>query len=614
LRRLPVVAFGALFAATVGAFFVTQHLKVTTPLIAGYPRPVPNAINPYGAKCGGVDHSKMLVSFYLLHRSDDVSVYIVDSDGTIVRTLASSRHMPIKRRVPFVWNGREDNGSVAPDGTYHVRVALLHQGRTVDISDANGPIPVKVKTIPPRPVVTNVSPSLIPLGHEKVTIDYRGTGGRSGYVILYRTDLPGRPRPVKSFKTAWKSSQATWDGLIHKLPAPAGTYLVGLNVTDAACNKGKFPALTPPSPGSTPHAGVTVRYLAAQPPLTPIPAGSTAHVYVDARGQAYRWGLWRAGSRRPSGHGTEHGFQLGVKLPFSQLAGAYHLVVDAGSRRTVVPLIADYPGRRHEPRVLVVLPALSWQGQNPVDDAPRDGIPNTLSGGGPIQLARPLVNGLPADFGDEAAFLAYLDSAHLSYDVTSDLGLMDGVGPKLAGHAAVVLDGSMRWVTPQLSALLRAYVQNGGHVISIGTDSLLRRVTVGGGVARRPTAPARSDIFGAEPGPVVAHNRELITQIRDDLHIFTGTSLAFPGYSSYQPFRAVAPPAKVLSAAGTTSSTPAIVGYRLGKGVVVEVGLVGFGSSLAKNVDAKELVSQLWKVLGGSVPEKVAPRRRGRRP
>jgi hypothetical protein len=611
VRRLPVFAFGGLFVATVGAFFVTQHLKVTTPLIAGYPRPAPNAINPYGAKCGGVDHSKMQISFYLQHRADDISVYMVDSSDTIVRTLASGRHVPINHRVYFTWNGKKDDGQVAPDGTYYVRVSLLHQGRTVDISNSSGPLPVTVKTIPPRPVVTNVSPSLIPLDHEKVTIKYRGTAGRSGNVVLYRTDLPGRPRAVKTFKTAWGSTRATWDGMIRQRPAPAGTYLVGLNVNDAACNEGKFPALMPPAPGSTPNAGVSVRYLAAQPPLTPVPAGSTAHVYIDARNQPYRWGLYRAGSRKLSGHGTVRSFQLGVKLPFAPGAGVYHLVADSGPHRTVVPLIADHPGRLHQPRVLVVLPALTWQGENPVDDPPRDGIPNTLDNGGPIQLARPLVNGLPAGFADEAAFLTYLDKAHLSYDLTTDLGLMGGIGPKLSGHAAVVLNGSMHWITPELSALLRSYVEDGGHVISIGVDSLLRRVAVTGGTARHPTAAARADIFGAQPGPLVTGNHELITQISDALRIFTGTSLAFPGYRSFQGFRSVAPPAKILSAAGTTSSTPAIIGYRLGNGVVVNIGLAGFGSSLATNVDARELVNRLWKVLGATAPLKSGRGGRG---
>ena len=95
MRRLPVVAFASLAVATVGAFFVTQHLKVTTPLISGFPAPGRRrgSIRVDGKVCGGVSHRTDVVSFYLQHRSDDVDVYIVDQAATIVRTLASGRHM-----------------------------------------------------------------------------------------------------------------------------------------------------------------------------------------------------------------------------------------------------------------------------------------------------------------------------------------------------------------------------------------------------------------------------------------------------------------------------------------------------------------------------------------
>src|SRR5579864_7789080 len=73
VTRLPVVAFVALVAATVAAFFITQHLKVATPLIAGYPSPVPAGINPVsGTRCYDpavgktLDYRMMRISFYLL--------------------------------------------------------------------------------------------------------------------------------------------------------------------------------------------------------------------------------------------------------------------------------------------------------------------------------------------------------------------------------------------------------------------------------------------------------------------------------------------------------------------------------------------------------------------
>ncbi len=597
MRRLPLVSFSALVVASIGAFFVTQHLKVTTPLLAGFPRPVPDVINPYGGvACNGVDHSSMRVSFYLQHSSDTVDVYIVDSSGVIVRTLASGVHMrgePHPVRKLFRWNGREDNGQVAPDGTYYVRVALRHQNRTVDISNTEGPEPVKVLTIPPRPVVRSVSPSLIPLDHTPVTIRYDGTEGRSATAVLYRTDLPGDPI-VKRFRAGVR--QAVWNGRIHGRPAPAGTYLVGLRVTDAACNTGKFPPLMPPVPGSTVHAGVTVRYLAAQPPLTPTPAGSTAVVYVDARGQPYRWSLWRVGARKPSEHGAQRGYQLRVKLPPAQGAGLYQLVITSGAHRTDVPVLASYPGARNFPRVLAVLPALTWQGQNPVDDPPQDGLPNTLDGGGPIELDRVLADGLPGGFADEAAFLAYLDRAHLPYDLTSDVALIDGTGPSLAGHSGVVLAGTERWIPASLGAQLRSYVRNGGHLLSLGIDSLRRGVTVRGTTAVAPSSPTSADVFGARPGTVVTHNTDLITVIKDGLRIFSGTAGAFQGYRSFEPIQVTAP-GRLLSAAGTTNTTPAIVGYQLGRGAVVDIGLVGFGTSLAHNVDARELVSRLWMLL-----------------
>lgn len=257
MRRLAPTAFGALVVATVAAFFVTQHLKVSTPLVAGAPRPFPATISPLETGCGGFNRYAKF-SFYLLYRADDVAVYVLDQAGDIVRTLASGRHMRVQVRNPdgdFTWDGREDNGSLAPDGTYHFRIALIHQGRIVE----QGIPPVTVKTVAPRPVVTSVEPPLIGPGATNVTIHYTGNENRGGTVRIYRTGLPGGPRLVKSFLTSWKGSQAVWNGKILGRPAPAGTYLVGLDVTDAACNVGSFPSRIPPAPGTMLHAGVTVR-------------------------------------------------------------------------------------------------------------------------------------------------------------------------------------------------------------------------------------------------------------------------------------------------------------------------------------------------------------------
>ncbi len=595
MSRLPVASFLALIVASVGAFFITQHLKVTTPLLVGQRVGPPLSFNPLGGKtCAGINYRRTLLSFYLLYRADDVAVYVVDQSGDVVDTLATGQHLQKSVRVTFVWNGRQADGTIAPDGLYHFRVGLIHQGRTVDLATQSGALlTAQVRTIPPRPVVDAVSPQLIPgAALTGATIRYSGNESRSGTIVLYRTDLPGVPRVVKWFVTRWGAHTAYWDGKIHDRPAPAGTYLVGLDVTDGACNTGYFPVVNPPPAGTTPHAGVTVRYLAAQPPNEPVVAGARATVYVDSRHHLYGWTLTRVGARKPAIIARSDDYKLSV--PVRGAAGLYQLALSYGPYQTAVPLVASSPRPQ---RVLVVLPALTWQGFNPGDED-GDGLPDTLAAGNPVRLARPLANGLPGDIADEAALLEYLDKFHRPYDLTTDLALIERVGPGLAGHAGVVLAGSERWLPSSFLSALRAYVLGGGHVLSLGLDSLRGRVDLRGGYALNPSGPGATDALGASFGPI-AQGGGLIALANDDLGIFTGTAgvLTIPG--SYEPITGVAQPGQIASRAVTSSGAQPIVGYRLGRGVVIDVALKGFASSLAGNVDAQEVLSRIWTVLSG---------------
>jgi hypothetical protein len=262
--RVSIAAFAALVAASIAAFFVTQHLKVSTPLIAGgksAPRPVPPVINPrHPVQCGAVNTGATTISFYLQHRSDDVIVSVVSAeDDAVVRTVADGRHMRKDVRIPdgvFHWNGRLADGTVAPDGSYYFRVTLIHQNRTIDLTD----VPVKVKTTVPHPVITSVLPTMIaPAG--KVTIHYAGNENRGGTIVLYRLGTAnGSARLIKQFLTPWKGHTAVWDGTVaQQQPAPAGRYLLSLEVSDAACNTARYPARIPPRGASAANDVVTVR-------------------------------------------------------------------------------------------------------------------------------------------------------------------------------------------------------------------------------------------------------------------------------------------------------------------------------------------------------------------
>lgn len=270
MTRLPIAAFAALVVATLAAFFITQHLKVSTPLLAGFPRPVPAAINPVaGSNCydpavgKALDYRMMSISFYLLNQSDDVDVWVVDPRGSIVATLASGTYMPggsRPARKQFVWNGRGRDGSVAADGEYFVKVRLLHQHRTVTISDSSGPIPFRVITTPPRPVITQVAPHVIHAASPvPVRIEYSGNEGRAATVLIYRLQSHGRPILIKSFLTSGHGHAAAWDGLVGRRAAAPGTYVVGLEVTDAACNTARYPTRLSALPRTAEAGTVTVR-------------------------------------------------------------------------------------------------------------------------------------------------------------------------------------------------------------------------------------------------------------------------------------------------------------------------------------------------------------------
>jgi hypothetical protein len=155
MNRFALAAFLALAAATIAAFFIVQHLKVSTPFLSGVRRPRPGEINPLiNRTCYDRAHHEKLgprtvIAFYLLHATDRVDVYVVNQAGVRVATLASDRFMkaslfPHEVRTFFSWNGRGQNGSIAPNGDYYFIVHLIHQDRNVTISGSDGPFPVIV--------------------------------------------------------------------------------------------------------------------------------------------------------------------------------------------------------------------------------------------------------------------------------------------------------------------------------------------------------------------------------------------------------------------------------------------------------------------------------------
>lgn len=614
MTRLARVAFGLLVLATLGAFVVTQKLKSSPPLVV---RPQVYAVFSPSA------HARVRrarISFWIVH-SDEVSVSIVDGGGEIVRRLVDGRQLPARTRLTVWWNGREDGGARAPDGLYRVRVALIGEGRTIDLEQ-----PIQLDTRPPRPLVTDVTPhagdgpAFLPQrGVARVTIHARGLEGRGAKVLIYRTDV-APPRRVGELAIAFGARTTTWDGTLGGRLASPGTYLMGLQVADRSGNVGTFPPTLPDASGADAlgplpgHAGVTIRRLAAAPPLTPVAAGGVAVVLVDARDQGYAWALRREGDAKALAHGQDRGARLRVRVPHAQ--GLYaltlvsppprrhgHAAAAVPASRTTVPLVV----RASAPRpLLVVLPALTWQGENPVDDD-GDGVPDTLDAGGArasARLTRPFANGMPADVAaQEAPLLRFLDANLLRYDLTTDVALATGSAAALAGHRGVVLAGDERWITPQLRAALTGYVRGGGRVWSLGVDSLRRTVQLVGGVLRAPSPPQATDALGARPQQPLAQapagETATMTAYQEGrLGLFVGTSGAFSGYDSWETLAGVEPGATLDAAAGPSAGVPVIALWTLGRGFAIHTGLPQLAArAQAGDPDAAALVRQIWTLL-----------------
>src|SRR2546423_2742440 len=151
VTRTATVVFVLLVVATVAAFFVTQRLKRSAPVIRHVMMPLYISPNGDGRKDTAV------IRFRLPKADDRVTVSMVDANGDEVRRLADRRLG--KGRHRFVWNGRDSSASVLPDAFYYLRVVLGGQGRRTITRRR-----IHLLTAKPTPKLVSVSPARIDIG------------------------------------------------------------------------------------------------------------------------------------------------------------------------------------------------------------------------------------------------------------------------------------------------------------------------------------------------------------------------------------------------------------------------------------------------------------------
>jgi hypothetical protein len=293
--------------------------------------------------------------------------------------------------------------------------------------------------------------------------------------------------------------------------------------------------------------------------------------------------------------GAGHAPVLRVRVPRGSHTGVYLVKASARSGTTTVPIAVR--GRRGE-RVLVVLPAITWQGLNPVDDD-TDGFPDTLENARSVPLARPFASArLPVGFGAEVApLLRFLTRSKLPYDLTTDIALARGSGPRPEGHAGVVFAGSERWFTEPLDAQLRAYVEGGGRVASFGTDAFRRTVEVSPTALAAPSPAQETNALGEQTAPISSAAAPLVVNPGDTLGLFARSDNFIGLFTRFEQSQQRVSGAELLASAGRDPAKPAFVAYRLGSGVVVRVGTPEWSRALSSDPEVANVTTSLWSYL-----------------
>jgi hypothetical protein len=278
-RLAPTIIVLALLAATAASFAVSERLKLETVPVGNVH--IRNKIFSPVCACPS---DRVLVQF-TLHRRDHVTVTILDFNHGHVRTLPTREvHRPGK--LSFPWDGRDDDGTLVPDGAYRIRIDLRTHGRVI-----NMPNLIHVDTV--KPVVTAVTapkPATIsPDGDyhaDSVVVGYHVSEHAHGILYLDGKILVfGRHQKLKdSFR--WFGRRA--GGIV-----PAGRHRLAVGAQDLAGNLAK------PVPAGT----ITIRYLDVSPEVLRVAPGArvTLHLSTDAR--HFRWVL-----------GRRHGFGRGRTL------------------------------------------------------------------------------------------------------------------------------------------------------------------------------------------------------------------------------------------------------------------------------------------------------------
>jgi hypothetical protein len=288
-RFLPALLVVALLGGSAAAFAVTERLKLErSPILDTR---VDKQVSPAGEPAD--------ISFRL-RKGDRLSVAIVDSEGSVVRSLVSSDRVS-RGRQELAWDGRDDGGRIVDDGSYKPRVHLAGAHRTILL-----PNPILVDSAKPKISYRGQSLRLFsPDGDYR--FDYLTVRFRANEPV--RAVLYANGHLVVKAKKFQASGALPWNGRADGLPRPSGRYRLRLRGIDRAGNLGKPSGVF----------NVRIRYIELGRHLLRVRPGGRIVVYVSTDAHRYTWQI-----------GARHGRVRNRRLVLAAgPPGRYALVVSA---------------------------------------------------------------------------------------------------------------------------------------------------------------------------------------------------------------------------------------------------------------------------------------------
>lgn len=220
-ERGPTVVVVSLLVVTAAAFVWTERQKLQPP-----PFEVSEVTETFSPICRcGTASAEIVLE---LRGRKPLTLSIADDDGRVVRTLVSGERR--RGRIVVRWDGRDEDGAIASEGTYRPRVHVGGNSRTFLL-----PNPIVVDTTPPQATLVRVQPKeVLGSGRGRIALYYRLS--ERAHPLLY---VNGR---LHARGAARRSGKLDWFPRVRGVPVRRGRYELRLAARDLAGNTG---ALTP---------------------------------------------------------------------------------------------------------------------------------------------------------------------------------------------------------------------------------------------------------------------------------------------------------------------------------------------------------------------------------